>query len=589
MERRLAAIMATDVVGYSRLIRADEEGTLAALKALRADIIDPKIAERHGRIVKLMGDGMLVEFASVVDAVHAAVQTQQAVSGYNAEVPKDKRIELRIGINLGDVVIDGDDIQGDGVNVAARLEAMAEPGGICVSGMVYEGVRDRIDVPFEDLGEQEVKNIERPVRVWRWLASDGAAPAKSFGATEQLPLPDKPSIAVLPFENMSGDAEQEYFADGITEDIITELARFRSLLVIARNSSFTYKGRSSKVQDVAADLNVRYVVEGSVRKAGDRVRVTAQLIDAASGNHLWADRYDRELVDIFALQDEITQNIVSILPGRLEDADVERARRKQTANMTAYDHVLLGLMRFRRFSRDENAVAREEFRKAIELDPLYAHAHALLASTDVWDVFADWQTKPLDEAFEAAQRALTLDDFNGFSHAILGYILFQRKQDVEAEIEFRRAVALNPNDADAIAFKANVLVYFGRWEEALDLIRKAMRLNPFPPSWYYWFQGLALYSGRDYEAAMRAILKIRPQLRPGHAYLAACLAHLNRMDEARTELDAFLGAGRRDSADADEYARYTPQDLALERASRYRRPSDARHFLGGLRKAGLPE
>jgi TolB-like protein len=400
---------------------------------------------------------------------------------------------------------------------------------------------------------------------------------------------DKPSIAVLPFENMSGDAEQEYFADGITEDIITELARFRSLLVIARNSSFTYKGRSCKVQDVAADLNVRYLVEGSVRKAGDRVRVTAQLIDAASGNHLWADRYDRELVDIFALQDEITQTIVSILPGRLEDADAERARRKQTKNMTAYDHVLLGLMRFRRFTRAENVVAREEFRKAIELDPLYAQAHGLLAATDVWDVFADWQNKPLDEAFEAAQRALSLDEYDSLPHAVLGYIFFQRRQDEEAEAEFQRAVALNPNDADAFAFRANVLVYFGRWEEALELIGDAKRLNPIPPSWYFWFEGLALYSGRDYEAAMRSIRKIRPQLRPGHAYLAACLAHLNRTDEARKELDAFVGVEQRDPADADEYARYTSRDLAMERASRYRRASDAGHFLEGLRKAGFPE
>ena len=311
MERRLAAIMATDVVGYSRLIRADEEGTLAALKALRADLIDPKIAEHHGRIVKLMGDGMLVEFASVVDAVHAAVETQQAVTDHNSDVPADKRIELRIGVNLGDVVIDGDDIQGDGVNVAARLEAMAEPGGIWVSGMVYEGVRDRMDVPFEDLGEREVKNIERPVRVWRWRAGDGAAPAKPFAATEPLPLPDKPSIAVLPFDNMSGDAEQEYFADGIAEDIITALSRVEWFFVTARNSSFTYKGRAVDVQQVGRDLGVRYILEGSVRRSGQRLRITAQLIDAISGKHVWAERYDRELSDIFDVQDEITRNVVA--------------------------------------------------------------------------------------------------------------------------------------------------------------------------------------------------------------------------------------------------------------------------------------
>ena len=268
MERRLAAIMATDVVGYSRLIRADEEGTLEALKALRADLIDPKIAEHHGRIVKLMGDGMLVEFASVVDAVHAAVETQQALIDHNSDVPAEKRIELRIGINLGDVVIDGDDIQGDGVNVAARLESMAEPGGICVSGTVYESVRDRMDVPFEDLGEREVKNIDRPVRVWRWSVAARVGPTVT--ESEPLPLPDKPSIAVLPFTNMSGDPEQEYFSDGITEDIITELSRFRSLFVIARNSSFAFKGEAVDLAEVAERLGVRYILEGSVRKAGGR-------------------------------------------------------------------------------------------------------------------------------------------------------------------------------------------------------------------------------------------------------------------------------------------------------------------------------
>ena len=311
MERRLAAIMATDVVGYSRLIRADEEGTLAALKALRADLIDPKIAEHHGRIVKLMGDGMLVEFASIVDAVHAAVETQRAVTDHNTDVPVDKRIDLRIGINLGDVVIDGDDIQGDGVNVAARLESMAEPGGICISGMVFESVRDRMDVPFEDMGEQAVKNIDRPVRVWRWLAGDGVAPSEPFGATEPLPLPEKPSIAVLPFDNMSDDPDQEYFTDGMTEDIITDLSKISGLFVIARNSTFTYKGKPTKVKQVAKELGVRYVLEGSVRRVGNQVRINVQLIDATTGGHLWADRYDGTLDDVFAVQAEVARSVAA--------------------------------------------------------------------------------------------------------------------------------------------------------------------------------------------------------------------------------------------------------------------------------------
>ena len=298
MERRLAAIMAADVVGYSRLIRADEEGTIAALKALRADLIDPKIAEHRGRIVKLMGDGMLAEFPSVVDAVRTAVETQQAVTEHNSGLPEDKRIEFRVGINLGDIIIDGEDIQGDGVNVAARLEGLAQPGGVCISGSVHEQVRDRLDVPFEDLGEKEVKNIARPVRVWQW--PNDAAPVAAATEHEPLTLPDKPSIAVLPFDNLSGDPEQEFFADGMAEDIITGLSRFRSLFVIARNSTFAYKGKSPDVREVAQDLGVRYILEGSVRRGGQRIRITAQLIDAEVGSHLWAERYDRDLEDIFA-------------------------------------------------------------------------------------------------------------------------------------------------------------------------------------------------------------------------------------------------------------------------------------------------
>ena len=329
MERRLAAILAADVVGYSRLIRADEEGTIAALKALRADLIDPKLAEHNGRIVKLMGDGMLVEFASVVDAVRAAVETQEAVTEHNADLPENKRIEFRVGVNLGDVVIDGDDIHGDGVNVAARLENHAEPGGICVSGKVYEEVRDRTELPFEDLGEQEFKNIDRPVRVWRWVA-DGSAAVVSRQADEPLPLPDKPSIAVLPFTNMSGDPEQEYFSDGITEDIITNLSRFRDLFVIARNSTFAYKGKAVKIQDVSRELGVSYVLEGSVQRSSDRVRITAQLIDGHTGGHLWSERYDRQLDDIFEVQDEVVERIVGTLAsgygGRLRKAWQRQAR-----------------------------------------------------------------------------------------------------------------------------------------------------------------------------------------------------------------------------------------------------------------------
>jgi len=369
------------VVGYSRLIRADEEGTIAALKTLRSDLIDPKIAEHHGRIVKLMGDGMLAEFPSVVDAVRAAVETQQAVAEHNASLPEDRWIEFRVGINLGDVVIDGDDIQGDGVNIAARLEGMAEPGGICISGKVYEEVRDRIDVPLEDLGEQAVKNIDRPVRVWRWLAGDGAALAGPIEATLPLPLPDKPSIAVLPFDNVSGDPDQEFFADGIAEDIITQLSKFRSLFVIARNSSFSFKGQALDIKEVGQKLGVRYVVEGSVRRAGNRVRITAQLIDAVADAHLWAERYDRELDDIFAVQDEVTQAIVTAIEPTLGSAELERARRVPTGKLDAWEAFQRGLWHVFRYKRDDNAKAQEFFRRATGIDGGFAPAHAGLAYT----------------------------------------------------------------------------------------------------------------------------------------------------------------------------------------------------------------
>jgi tetratricopeptide (TPR) repeat protein len=334
---------------------------------------------------------------------------------------------------------------------------------------------------------------------------------------------------------------------------------------------------------VAKDLGVRYVVEGSVRKAGDRVRVTAQLVDARTGNHLWAERYDRDLEDIFAVQDEITRSIVTLLPGRLEEADRERTKRKRTANMTAHDYLLLGLERFRRFAPDENAAARELFRQAIVLDPLYAHAHTMLASTDVWDVMTDTRhDDPLDAALEAVRTALALDNDDGWSHAIHGFILFLRRQDGEAEAAFQRAVALNPNEADVAAFLANVMVYFGRWQEALDWFAQAKRLNPYPPGWYHWYQALALYSGRDYEPAIRAIREIRPMFPVCHAYLAACYAQLGRMDEAGAEMAAFTGSGA-----ADGHGGRTPLELALERADRYRVSTDRDHFLDGLRKAGL--
>ncbi len=378
VERRLAAILSADVVGYSRLMEEDEDGTLSVLQAHRAELIDPTIAAHRGRIVKLMGDGALVEFASVVDAVECAVAVQRGMAQRNANVPEDKRIDFRIGINLGDIIIEGTDIYGDGVNVAARLQELAAPGGIALSATAHEHAMAKVDVGFRDGGEHELKNITKPVRIYHW--SDDASPQADMADTESsLPLPDKPSIAVLPFDNMSGDPEQEFFADGLTEDIITELSRFRSLFVIARTSSFAFKGQSVNVGEIGRKLGVQYVVEGSIRKAGDQVRITAQLVEAETGNHIWAERYDRELADIFAVQDEVVQAIVGTLVGRLAKAGAERALRKSGENLTAYDLVLRGKHYLERGSKDDVLEARAIFEQALELDPNHARAYIGLA------------------------------------------------------------------------------------------------------------------------------------------------------------------------------------------------------------------
>ncbi|MEE9479700.1 MAG: adenylate/guanylate cyclase domain-containing protein, partial [Kiloniellales bacterium] len=414
MERRLTTILAADVVGYSRLMGEDEAGTLVALKAHREAAINPKIAAHNGRIVKLMGDGLLTEFASVVEAVACAVEIQGAMAERNAEVPEDRRIQFRIGINVGDVMVEGDDIYGDGVNIAARLEGLAEPGGICVARNVFNQVKGKIDTAFEDLGEKEVKNIAEPVQVYRVSLSLPETAALKTGKTAPtLALPDKPSIAVLPFDNMSGDPDQAYFSDGMTEDIITELARFRSLFVIARNSSFAFRDRTTDVAEIGRQLGVQYVVEGSVRKAGNRVRVTAQLIDAATANHIWAERYDRDLDDIFAVQDEVVRTVVATLAGRLEQAGRESAKQKPPSNLGAYDFFLRGRNHFYHMTCSDNRTAQEMFAKAIELDPGYAPAHAGLAKSNFLDWFGGWSADlqaSRQRGVALAEKAVALDD-----------------------------------------------------------------------------------------------------------------------------------------------------------------------------------
>ena len=460
MERRLAAILATDVVGYSRLIRADEEGTIAALKALRADIIDPKLAEHHGRIVKLMGDGALVEFPSVVEAVRAAVETQQAVTEHNSGLPEDKRIEFRVGINLGDVVIDGDDIHGDGVNVAARLEGLAEPGGICISGAVYDQVRDRTDFAFEDLGEQEVKNIDRPVRVWRWVADGTATAAGSATAEGPFPPADKTSIAVLPFDNMSSDPEQDYFADGITEDIITTLSKISKMRVIARNSTFAYKGQALDLRRITRELGVLYVLEGSVRRGGNRLRVTAQLIDANSGSHLWAERYDRTVADLFDIQDEITKEIVTSLRVKLTDGEEAFVLARGTDNIEAWQFCIRATELQTRFNSSDYLEARVLAEKATRLDPDYAYAWATLGFTYWWDGRLGY-TKESDAKFaranEIAERAMALDDTVSWSIGLSAMVAAPLNRHDEGVDVARRGIELYPGNADVRAFLAFAL------------------------------------------------------------------------------------------------------------------------------------
>ena len=485
-ERRLAAVLAADVAGYSRLMGADEEGTLRALKAHRQAVFDPQVAVHRGRIVKSTGDGLLVEFASVVDAVDCACVVQHGIAERNAAVPTDKRLEFRIGINLGDIIVDGDDIYGDGVNVAARLEALAEPGGICVSQVVHDELSEKRALEFEDLGEHSVKNIARRLRVYR-LAAAGTARAGSSRAAFPL-LPDRPSIAVLPFTNMSGGAEQDYFADGMVEDIITALSRFKELFVIARNSSFVYKGRSVDIGQVARELGVRYVLEGSVRRADDRVRITGQLIDSATRAHLWADRFDGAHEDVFDLQDRITESVVGALLPTLREAEIERARRKPPASLDAYDYVLRAMPLVIANNVAEAGAAEDLLEKALRLQPDYAYAHAMIAMV-YGQIFRSAIGRGREEArvkgVAHARQAARLGGDDSAVLAASGFMLLIMDKDVAgARAALDRAVARNANCANAFAYRALLLAITGEPEPAIEDARRALRLSPLDPANY---------------------------------------------------------------------------------------------------------
>jgi adenylate cyclase len=580
-ERRLAAVLAADMVGYSRLMEVDEAGTLARLKTHRIELIDPAIAKNRGRIIKTTGDGILVEFQSVADAVMCAADVQRRMLRRNLDVSPARSIQFRIGINLGDVIVEDDDIFGDGVNVAARLEALAEPGGICVSGAVRDQVGDRLDdIAFEDIGDQSVKNIARPIRVFRVrLESATTAPEAMKDAGVATTLSRKPSIAVLPLANMSGDPEQEFFADGLTEDIITELSRFRDLLVISRNSSFVHKGKAVKVQEVAREFGVDYVLEGSVRKAGDRIRVTVQLIEAATDLHIWAERYDRKLEDIFAIQDEMTCAIVATLPGRVEAATHDRAKRKQTGNMAAYECVLTAKVLHHRSIREDNAEAQRLLDRALALDPNYAHAHAwkgcVLGQMWTYGWCAD-RDATLQQVVAELEIALALDDNDSDVHRILAALSLTSNDHDKAAYHQERALALNPNYDLVVVQQGELLTWLGRPEEGIDWIRKAMRLNPYHPERFWNHLGRACFCAEKYAEAAEAFSRITRPDHTHHAFLAATFAHMGNAVAA--------------SAHTAEVLKREPNfSVAVYLATlHYKREADRLRHQAGLLTAGLP-
>lgn len=594
MERRLAAILVADVVGFSRLMEADEAGTLTALKGRRKSVLEPQVAKHGGRIIKFMGDGVLVEFNSAVNAVSCAVALQGDMTAANAADPQGAQIALRIGINLGDVIVEGNDLYGDGINIAARLQALAKPGGICISDIVHRQVRGKIDQAFDDLGEQQLKNMAEPVRLFHTPSSE-AAGLRQSGPTRSAARADRTlgraSIAVLPFDNMSDDPGQAYFSDGISEDIITELSRFKSLFVVARNSSFALRGKSLDMKDLGQQLGVQYAVEGSVRKAGRRIRITVQLIEAETGNHLWAERYDRDLEDVFVIQDEISRTIASTLGGRIEIAEKKQARRLSQDGLRAYDLCLQAAAAKDRNTKADYQLARELLNRALELEPDFApaHHHMSLASFIEWMAYwTDDRDKAFADSLAAGRRALALDDSNASLHAHMGMLLMHCGEYEQGETHFKRAMTLNINDSRAMTLYGYFLTATGRINESLTMFEEAAQFNPFQPEWTSWLKGIALFTAHLYGEAIGVFETINAPFNEVRGWLAASYAHAGDLGRARASLERFLR-----TAEA-EMTQVPGRKLEAWRpywhgAIPYRDAANAQHLLDGLRKAGLPD
>ncbi|MFQ5937416.1 MAG: tetratricopeptide repeat protein [Acidiferrobacterales bacterium] len=575
LSRKLAAILYADVAGYSRLTGEDEEGTHRRLSEY-LNLVSAAVEEHHGKVVHYAGDAVLADFNTVTDALGCAATIQQDLQERNKDLPEERKVQFRIGINLGEVIVDRDDIYGDGVNVAARLESLAEPGGICISGTVCDAIGNKLAVEYEFMGEQEVKNIAKPVRAYRVLLDTGAPPRVTQPQESALKLP---SIAVLPFTNMSGDPEQEYFSDGLTNDIITDLSRFGRLSVIAAHSTFAYKGKSVKVQDIAQELSVHYVLEGSIQRAGKRVRINAQLIDATTGQHVWAERYNRETQDLFEIQDEIIETIVATLAHKVDAVEAERGLRKRRHNVDAYDCYLKGREIFFGRTKETNVASRELMEKAIELDPKYARAYGFLAWIHVHDYRYGWSEDPehcMGLALELALRALALDPSDYESHWRLGFVYLYKGQLDKAMVEYEKARALNPNHAGFLAEMSGALILVGRPADAIVQIKQAMRINPHYPEWFLANLGWAYYEAGQYQEALATLNKMNNPPNVYRSTLVATYVRLGLRDEA--------------CAAAAELLEMEPHfTLKIVQFWPYKDKRRQERFAEDLRKAGVPE